>query len=102
MSGTLGTSNPAANTLTTVYTVATGKTGIFNISVANTSGTPLTINLALAAAATPNLSEYIEYGTVIPGNSVLERGGLMASSTKNVVAYVSTANAAINVYGYEE
>jgi len=102
MSGTLGTANPAANTLTTVYTVATGKTGIFNISVVNTSSTPLAIRLALAAAATPNISEYIEYDTIIPGNSVLERAGLMASSTKNVVAYSSTANAAINVYGYEE
>ena len=100
--GTLGQSNPAAVTNTTVYTVPVGKNAVFNISVANSSGTPIAVRLAIAAAATPTAAEYIEYDTIILGNSVLERGGLVASAGKLVVAYSSTAAAAVNVYGYEE
>lgn len=102
MSGTLGTSNPAANTLTTVYTVTTGKAAIFNVSIANNSGYPLVFSLAIASTSTPAASEYIEYNTVLAGNGIYERSGLMASATKNIVAIASTANAAINVFGYEE
>lgn len=102
MSGTLGSSNPAANTLTTVYTVAAGKTAVFNVSIANTGSGVMAVRLAISTSATPTTGEYIEYDTVLPGYSVLERGGLMASQNKNIVVYVTTGSAAVNVYGYEE
>lgn len=101
-SGTLGSSNPSATTLTTVYTVPSNKTAVFNVSVANVSGLPLTFRLAIATTTTPATSEYVEYETTVPGYGVFERGGLVASQTKNVVVYVSNANAAVNVYGYED
>ena len=99
-SGTLGQASLAAATNTTVYTVAATPT-VFNVSMTNTTGFPVAVNLAVAAAATPTASEYVEYQTVIPPNSVLERGGLVATSGKLVVAYATIAGVSVNVYGYE-
>ena len=99
-SGTLGQASLAAATNTTVYTAAATPT-TFNVSMTNSSGFPVAVNLAVAAAATPAASEYLEYQTVIPGNSVLERGGLVATSGKLIVAYANNTGVSVNVYGYE-
>ena len=101
-SGTLASSNPAATTNTVVYTVPTGKIASFNVNIANTSGVTMSVRLAVAATGTPTLNEYFEYDLVIPGNSSFERSGILASAGKNIVAYVSNENAAINIFGYEE
>ena len=99
-SGTLGQASLAATTNTTVYTVAATPT-VFNVSITNSSGFPVAVNLAVAAAATPTTAEYLEYQTVIPGNSVLERGGLVATAGKLIVAYATNTGVSVNVYGYE-
>lgn len=99
-SGTLGQQSLAAATNTNVYT-ATATPSTFNVSMTNSTGFPIAVNLAIAAAATPTAAEYIEYQTVIPGNSVLERGGLVCTSGKIVVAYATLAGISVNVYGYE-
>jgi hypothetical protein len=99
-SGTLGQASLAAATNTTVYTVG-ATPSVFNVSMNNTSGFPVAVNLAIAAAATPTAAEYLEFETVIPPNSVLERGGLVATSGKLVVALASVAGVSVNVYGYE-
>ncbi len=99
-SGTLGQAALAAATNTTVYTAAATPT-TFNVSMVNTTGYPIAVNLAIAATSTPATSEYLEYQTVIPPNSVLERGGLVATTGKLVVAYATTAGITVNVYGYE-
>lgn len=98
----LGQAAPAAVTNTTVYTVPPATTAVFNVSMVNTAGTPAMVRLALAAAATPTSSEYIEYDTLLPPNEVLERGGLVAQAAKLVVAYSSIAGVSVSVYGYEE
>lgn len=100
--GILGQASPAAATNTTIYTVPVSKTAVCNISVVNTSGSPIAIRLALAASSTPTSSEYIEYDVLLPAFSVLERGGLVLNASKLVVAYASAAGASISVYGYEE
>jgi hypothetical protein len=61
-----------------------------------------TFNLAIAAAATPATSEYIEYGTVIPAGGVFERGGLVAQTAKRIVVNCSTSSCAVSVYGFEQ
>lgn len=99
-SGTLGQASLAAATNTTVYTVG-ATPSVFNISINNTTGFPVAVNLAIAAAATPTTGEYLEYQTIIPGNSVLERGGIAATAGKLVVAYSTIAGVSVNVYGYE-
>ena len=99
-SGTLGQQSLAAATNTSVYTV-TVTPSTFNVSMNNTSGFPAAVNLAIATTSTPTAAEYLEYETVIPPNSVLERGGIVATSGKLVVAYSSVAGVSVNVYGYE-
>jgi hypothetical protein len=99
-SGTLGQASLAATTNTTVYTAgATPST--FNVNMSNTTGFPIAVNLSISATSTPSASEYLEYQTVIPPNSVLERGGLVATSGKLVVAYANSTGISVNVYGYE-
>ena len=103
-SGILGQSAPAAATNTSVYTVPGAGTSraVFNVSMVNTGGNPIAVRLAIASTATPGIAEYIEYDTVLPGNGVLERGGLVAQTGEIVVAYTSVATLSVSVYGYEE
>jgi hypothetical protein len=99
-SGTLGQASLAAATNTTVYTAgATPST--FNIEVTNTTGYPIAVNLSISAATTPVAGEYLEYQTVIPGNGVLERGGVVCTAGKLIVAYATAAGVNVNIYGYE-
>lgn len=100
--GILGQAAPVAATLTTVYTVPAAKVGVFNVNISNTTGFAVSVRLAIAATATPATSEYIEYDTLIPGNGVLERGGIVANATERVVVFASTAGLSVSVYGYEE
>lgn len=99
-SGTLGQASLAAATNTTVYTIGVTPS-TFNVSMTNTTGYPIAVNLAIAAAATPAAGEYLEYQTVIPPNSVLERGGLVGTAAKLVVANATLAGINVNVYGFE-
>ena len=99
-SGTLGQASLAATTNSIVYTVG-ATPSVFNVSMTNTTGFPIAVNLAIATTSTPVTSEYLEYQTVIPANGVLERGGLVATSGKLVVAYATLAGITVNIYGYE-
>ena len=95
--GKLGTASLAATTLTTVYTVPSSIVASYTISVCNT-----TSRLAESTSGTPNASEYMEYGTVIPANGVLERTGRVLGAAATVVAYASATGVSININGYEE
>ena len=99
--GRLGTTQLAATTLTTVYTIPAGSYTVFNVSFTNTTTSAVTIRLATASAATPAASEYIEYDTTIVGNGVFERTGLVGGTGLLVVAYCSGAGVNVNVYGIE-
>ena len=101
-SGILGQSAPTANTNTTVYTVPASTTSTFSVSICNTGTAAITASLAVAASGTPGASEWLEYGAAIPAGGVLERTGLVAQATKNVVAHVSAATAAVSIFGSEE
>lgn len=100
--GRLATADVAATTLTTLYTVPASKVASFTLSLTNRSGVAVNVRAALTSSATPAASEYIEYDTVIPGNSVLERTGLVLDAAKLVVVYAGAAGISANCYGYEE
>lgn len=100
--GILGQSAPTATTNTTVYTVPASTTSTFTVSICNTGSAAITARLAIAATGTPGASEWLEYDASIPASGVLERTGIVAQATENVVAYVSAATAAVSVYGFEE
>ena len=100
-SGTLGQGLATASPVS-YYTVgATPST--FNVDLVNITGFPVAVNLSISASATvPTTSEYLEYQTVIPGNGVLSRGGIVGTAGKFVVVSATTASAiSINIYGFE-
>lgn len=99
-SGTLGQASLAAATNTTVYTVG-ATPSVFNVVINNATGYTTVVNLAIAAASTPVSGEYLEYQYVLPAGGVLERGGIVATSGKLVVAYSTVSGVNVNVYGYE-
>jgi hypothetical protein len=102
-SGTLGQASLAADTNTTVYTVPASKVGSVSVTISNTNPfTPAVIRLAVAAASTPSAAEYLEFDTVLPAGSEFEKTGVVLSANKNLVAYSTTGNVSVNVYGFEE
>jgi|TARA_R110000796_G_scaffold94219_1_gene198980 hypothetical protein len=100
--GKLGTASLAAATLTTVYTVPSSIVASFTISVCNTTSSPIAIRLAESTSGTPNASEYIEYGVIIPANGILERTGRVLGAAATVVAFAAAVGVSVNINGYEE
>jgi hypothetical protein len=100
-SGRLGTADLAASTNTTTYTVPGATFSVVNISLCNRTSASITVRLAIAATSTPAVDEYIEFGTVIPANGVLERTGIVMSATNRVIAFASAAGVTAMVFGIE-
>lgn len=100
--GILGQAAPVATTNTTVYTVPAATTATFCVNICNASSVSMTARLAISATGTPGPGEWLEYNALIPAAGVLERTGIVAQATKNVVVYLSGAGAAVSVYGFEE
>jgi hypothetical protein len=99
--GILGTTDLAATTNTTVYTVPSDTFSIVTISVCNRSSSNRDVRVALAAADTPVNAEYVEYDTELVGNGTLERGGVVIDATKKVVVYANSTDVSVVVYGIE-
>jgi hypothetical protein len=100
----LGQSNPAATTLTTLYTVPASKEAVVSsISVANLTATAATFRLAVrpAGAAIAN-QHYIGYDiTVGASDSTIITVGLTLATTDVISVYASTANVAFQAFGDE-
>lgn len=99
--GILGTANLSATTNTTVYTVPASTFSVVTVSICNRSASTVTVRLAASATGTPGNAEYLEYGTQILANGVLERSGVVLDATKNIVAYSSATDVNVVVYGIE-
>lgn len=99
--GRLGVTDLAAGTNATVYTVPAGIYSICNVSITNRNATSVNIRLAMASTGTPTGQEWIEYDTVLVGNGVFERTGLVMQAGLNIVAYSSAATVGVTVYGIE-
>jgi len=100
--GRLYTGSPAlANNNYPTYVVQTGFYSVFNVSITNTTSAPITIKLALAGSASPQTSEYIESGAVIPPNGVFERTGLVGNAGTQVCYQASATGVNINIWGIE-
>jgi hypothetical protein len=100
--GILGQAAPLSATNTTVYTVPAATTATFSVSICNTSASSILARLAVSATGTPGASEWLEYDTAIAANGVLERTGIVAQATKNVVVRINSAAASVSVFGFEE
>jgi hypothetical protein len=100
----LGQSNPAATTLTTLYTVpASTSTVVSTIVVANLSTSAATFRVAIRpAGATVANQHYIAYDAAVAANdSVFLTLGVSLATTDVVSVFASSANVAFAVFGSE-
>lgn len=99
--GRLGTANLAATTNTTLYTVPTDTFSIVTVNVTNRNASARNIRIAFAAADSPTAEEYIEYDVELLGNGSIERTGIVMDAGKKIVAYASSTDVSVVVYGIE-
>lgn len=100
----LGQSNPAATTLTTLYTVpASTQTVVSTVTVANQAATAATYRIAVrVAGAAITASQYIAYDVSLPANaSDTLTLGLTLGATDVISVYASSATMSFNAYGSE-
>ena len=99
----LGQSNPAATTLTTLYTVPAARSAICStLSIANI-GISATFRVAVRpAGATIANQHYLVYdGLVNQYDSVFLTLGITLATTDVVTVYASSANLSFSLFGSE-
>jgi hypothetical protein len=71
--------------------------------VCNQSGSSEQVRIAVCSGAIGTLatSDYIEYDTMIPGNSVLERTGVVVFNGQTIVVRSANGNCSFVAYGLE-
>lgn len=99
--GILGTANLSATTDTTVYTVPATTFSVVTVSICNRTASTVTVRLAAAVSASPTTAEYLEFGTQVLANGVLERSGIVLDTGKRIVAFSSATDVSVVVYGIE-
>jgi hypothetical protein len=99
--GRLGVTDLAATTNTTLYTCPAGFFSVASVTICNRNSTAVTIRLALTTSSTVTDNSYLEYGTTIPANSVLERTGLVLAAGQLIVVYSSATLVDAVAYGIE-
>jgi len=99
--GRLGIADLAAVTNTTVYTVPATTFTVATLSICNRSASAITVRVAIASAATPVNSEYIEFDVQILAKGVLERTGIVMDAGKLLVVRSSSLDVSAVVYGIE-
>jgi hypothetical protein len=100
----LGQVEPAAGTLTTVYTVPSAtETVVANICMANLSGAPSAIRIAIRPnGETIADKHYIAYDTAIDGYSYeFLTMPITLDATDVISVYSSTGTVSFNVFGSE-
>ena len=100
----LGQINPAASTLTTLYTVpASTSTIVSTISICNQAATAATFRIAVRpAGASIATQHYLNYDTPISGNDTITLNlGITLAATDVISANVSTTYISVNAYGSE-
>lgn len=100
----LGQSNPAANTLVSLYTVPlVTNTVISTITVCNLANTPATFKLAVRPGGVSILnSHYINYNTIVPGyDTVSLTLGMTLAATDVVSCNANTSTISFNAFGSE-
>jgi hypothetical protein len=98
---TLGQANPAATTLTTLYTAATAA-GVSSIVICN-QGVAGTFRISIAVAAAADATkQYLYYDIPIDANDTFVATiGATLAATDLIRCYASHANMSFNVFGLE-
>lgn len=100
----LGQSNPAATTLTTLYTVPSAtETVVSTITVANISASAITYRIAIRpnGASIAN-SQYLVYDASLAANSTIAYTlGITLDATDVISVYASDTNGVFQAFGSE-
>jgi glucose-6-phosphate dehydrogenase assembly protein OpcA len=100
----LGQSNPAATTLTTLYTVPASTQAVCStITICNTASSATTYRIAVrpAGAATAT-SQYLAYDAALPANDTATLTlGVTLATTDVISVYAASANVAFSAFGVE-
>lgn len=100
----LAQSNPAATTLTDIYTVpgATSTIGS-TLTICNKSGTARTFRVSVAVAgAADDPKQYLCYDhTIAPNDTFTMTIGMTLAATDKVRVYASTTDLSFNLFGME-
>lgn len=99
----LGQVNPAATTLTTLYTVPSATSSVGStLSICNQGATTVVRVAVRPAGAAIDPKHYIVYDSPVAGNDTLFLTIGVALETTDVVSvYAGTANVSFNLYGSE-
>jgi len=98
----LGQAIPAANTLTTLYTVPAAKQAVCStVAVCNQAAVAASFGIAVRqAGAAQTASQYIAMGTTVPANdTVLLTIGVTLTATDVVSVSATTATVSFNLFG---
>lgn len=101
-SGLKGSSKPAANTDTTLYTCS-GSATVVNISTCNQhASTAAEVVISIVPSGQTKAAQHgIEYNTTLAGKAVLERTGITLGVGDFIVVASSTANVSFNAWGVD-
>ena len=100
----LGQSNPAATTLTTLYTVpASTQAVVSTITICNTGSSATTYRIAVRpAGAAIATSQYLAYDAALPANDTATLTlGVTLAATDVISVYAGSASVAFAAYGVE-
>ena len=100
-SGRFGKANPAANADTDLYTVPVGMVATANVCFCNRTSAPVSVRLAVRSSAIAD-SDYLEFGTTIPANGILERTGIAMTAGEIITVRTSAAGVSVRAHGFEE
>ena len=104
--GRLGIADLASATYTNLYTCPANTFAVANVSLCNRNSTAVTVRLALTTTSAsgntaPADLAFLEFGVTIPGNSVLERTGIVVDAAKFLTVWASTTGVSAVAYGIE-
>ena len=99
----LGQSNPAATTLTTLYTVPASTSAVSSTLTICNQGVTTTVRVAVRpAGAGIAAAQYIIYDSIVNANdTAFFTVGLALATTDVVSVYAGTATVSFNLYGSE-
>lgn len=100
----LGQSNPAATTLTTLYTVPSATQAVVStITICNLASSATTYRIAVRPAGASIANQhYVAYDAALPANDTVTLTlGVALAATDVVSVYAASANVAFHAYGVE-
>ena len=98
----LGQANPAATTVTTLYTSA-GTVVISTLVICNQASSSMTYRIAVKPTAdTLSTLHYIAYNAALAANETIALTlGITMSAAENIIVYSSNASTSFNLFGTE-